>query len=277
MFMTIFVFAALTATTMSAFAVDNYNFISENTEELYNTGYSAVTYDGEVPGYVQNLYDFAPQFAYDGGYGALVIAPAGEPPVAKGYSQQIITIPGTVARTIVTSTVAEQSPSFGFAEESSGGVAYPDLQGAAQFTSGVALLLAVTSADDVRNADGSIGTLTIPKINLTATAYDGDITAAMKLGAGLVTSTAVWNGNIGLVGHNRGNWAYFGRLNELVVGDTVNYTTTLGTKNYVVTFAGKIPNNDWSLLEQTADNRITLITCVANQPEVRWCVQAVEK
>ena len=39
----------------------------------------------------------------------------------------------------------------------------------------------------------------------------------------------------------------------------------------------KIEETDFSNLERTSDNRITLITCVNNQPTKRWCVQAVEK
>lgn len=31
------------------------------------------------------------------------------------------------------------------------------------------------------------------------------------------------------------------------------------------------------MLEETGDNRITIITCVKDRPEVRLCVQAIEK
>ena len=37
-----------------------------------------------------------------------------------------------------------------------------------------------------------------------------------------------------------------------------------------------IEETDWSYLQETEDNRITLITCVANKPKNRLCVQAVE-
>lgn len=37
-----------------------------------------------------------------------------------------------------------------------------------------------------------------------------------------------------------------------------------------------IKNNDWTYLESTADNRITLITCVAGDSSRRWVVQGVE-
>ncbi|MDR3277306.1 MAG: class D sortase, partial [Oscillospiraceae bacterium] len=127
------------------------------------------------------------------------------------------------------------------------------------------------------NSDGSIGTLSIPKIGLNVTAYDGDTYEAMKKGVGHIESTSCWNSNVGLAGHNRGANASFGRLKELAVGDVITYTTKLGVRTYTVTFAGKIVNNDWSWLEYTPDNRITLITCVEDQPEYRLCVQAAEK
>lgn len=37
-----------------------------------------------------------------------------------------------------------------------------------------------------------------------------------------------------------------------------------------------ISNTDWSYLQATADNRVTITTCLANHPESRVMVQAVE-
>ena len=37
-----------------------------------------------------------------------------------------------------------------------------------------------------------------------------------------------------------------------------------------------IEDTDWSYLQKTKDNRITLITCVANEPTKRLCVQGLE-
>ena len=37
-----------------------------------------------------------------------------------------------------------------------------------------------------------------------------------------------------------------------------------------------INETDWSLLESTDDNRLTLITCVKGQSSKRLCVQAIE-
>jgi LPXTG-site transpeptidase (sortase) family protein len=102
------------------------------------------------------------------------------------------------------------------------------------------------------------------------------VTAAMKKGVGHIDSTSSWNSNRGLVGHNRGANTHFGKLKNLVVGDEITYSTVLGTRTYVVTTVKKIAANDWSYLQYTTDNRITLITCVEDQPQYRLCVQAVQ-
>ena len=58
----------------------------------------------------------------------------------------------------------------------------------------------LTTIEQVRKSDGSIGTLKIPSVKLTVTAYDGDTYAAMKKGIGHISSTSTWNGNAGFVG-----------------------------------------------------------------------------
>lgn len=54
------------------------------------------------------------------------------------------------------------------------------------------------------------------------------------------------------------------------------YKTPYGEKIYKVTMSKTIEETDWSYLQKTEENKITLITCVANQPSKRLCVQAVE-
>ena len=98
----------------------------------------------------------------------------------------------------------------------------------------------------------------------------------MKKGIGHIASTSAWDGTIGLVGHNRGSNDYFRKLKNLELGDEITYKTKLGTREYEVTFIGRINETDWSRLQYTDDNRITLITCVEDVPDKRLCVQAVE-
>ena len=70
---------------------------------------------------------------------------------------------------------------------------------------------------------------------------------------------------------------YFEKVKDLKTGDEIIYITPGGIKTYQVELSIVIEDTDWSYLQETEDNRITLITCVRNQPSKRLCVQAVEK
>lgn len=134
-----------------------------------------------------------------------------------------------------------------------------------------------TNASTLRRSDGSIGTLKIPRIGINMKVYEGETAESMKKGVGHFTATSGWDGNIGVCGHNRGASYVIGDIKNLKKGDTIQYTSILGTRTYSVVLVEKIKSSDWSYLSATADNRITLITCVAGEPSLRWCVQAVEK
>ena len=133
-----------------------------------------------------------------------------------------------------------------------------------------------TSVSGMTRADGSIGTLKIPKLGINMKVWEGETNASMAKGLGHYSSTSGWDSNIGLCGHNRGARYNIGTIKNLVAGDTITYTTVYGTRTYEVTIVRVIADTDWSYLQGTADNRITLTTCLENQPESRVCVQAVE-
>lgn len=117
----------------------------------------------------------------------------------------------------------------------------------------------------------------IPKINLKATIADGTTDEIMNKYVGHFENTPVFNGNPCLAAHNRGYPVnYFGRLKELAQNDVIIYKTNQGTRRYKVSLITVIKDTDWSNLKNTNDNRITLITCVENQPEYRRCIQGVE-
>lgn len=91
-------------------------------------------------------------------------------------------------------------------------------------------------------------------------------------------NTSKLNGNIALAAHNRGYPVnYFGKLKELEKGDYIYYTYNNITKVYKVQIITTIKDIDWSYLQKTKDNRITLITCVENEPEYRRCIQGIEE
>ena len=134
---------------------------------------------------------------------------------------------------------------------------------------------AVTISDLTRD-DGSIGTVTIASVGLEAKVYEGATTESMAKGAGHYETTSLWDGNVGLFGHNRGSHPHFKQLKNVEVGDIVNYETNQGTRTYQVVFVGTISYTDHTYLNEMGDNRITLTTCIADQPSLRLCVQAVE-
>ena len=57
----------------------------------------------------------------------------------------------------------------------------------------------------------------------------------------------------------------------------IKLTTQLGTRSYEVYSVSKIGVDDTSVLNDSTENIITLVTCVMNKPDYRWCVQARQK
>lgn len=120
--------------------------------------------------------------------------------------------------------------------------------------------------------------LEIPKIDLKAEIEEGTTKEIMNKYIGHFEETSKFEGNVGLAAHNRGyENNYFKRLKELKEGDVVKYYYKDNIKEYVVDKHEIIKDTNWTNLEETEDNRITLITCVENQPEFRRCIQAIEK
>lgn len=118
----------------------------------------------------------------------------------------------------------------------------------------------------------------IPKISLIANISEGTTKETLNEYVGHFNITAKEEGNIGLAAHNRGyNVNYFQNLKSLEKGDEIKYTYKNFEKIYEVEKIRIIKDTDWEYLENTEENRLTLITCVENQPEYRRCVQAVEK
>ena len=134
-----------------------------------------------------------------------------------------------------------------------------------------------TSTSGMEFSNGSIGILKIPSLGISMNVWDGENNDSMAKGVAHYTSTSGWDGNIGLCGHNRGTKYAIGSIKDLQIGDTITYTTVYGTRTYAVSYVDTISNDDWSRLQATADNRITITTCLANQPTMRVVVQAIEK
>lgn len=113
----------------------------------------------------------------------------------------------------------------------------------------------------------------IPAINLVANIKEGTSQEVMELYVGHFEETSKFVGNVGLAAHNRGyTYNYFERLKELKNGDEIEYGYHGQVKRYQVEKQMIIKDTDWTNLENTEENRITLITCVENEPSYRRCV-----
>lgn len=119
-------------------------------------------------------------------------------------------------------------------------------------------------------SDGSIGTIYVARTGKTIKVYEGEQLDNLKIGAGHFTSTSAWDGNVGLCGHNRGSYPYFSFVKDLRIGDKVTYTTQYGSRVYEVFIKEQISEYDYSMLGWSAENLLTLITCIENTPELRW-------
>ena len=131
--------------------------------------------------------------------------------------------------------------------------------------------------DDLYYSSGYLGTLKIPAIDLSVKIYQGTDSKTLAKGTGHFEETSFFNGNMALAAHNRGVNNYFGQIHTLSLGDKITLTTKLGTRTYEVVSVSKVSETDRSSLSPTTDNRITLYTCVRNERDQRWCVQAVER
>lgn len=131
--------------------------------------------------------------------------------------------------------------------------------------------------DKNKNLEGD-WTIEIPEINLKAPIHEGTLKEVMNEFVGHFEETQIENGNIGLAAHNRGYPVnYFQDIKKLKEGSIIIYKHSKFVMTYIVKTVEIIENTNWEYLKNTEDNRITLITCVENEPKYRRCIQGVEK
>ena len=117
----------------------------------------------------------------------------------------------------------------------------------------------------------------IPKINLVAPIAEGTSANIMNEYVGHFEETPKNKGNIGLAAHNRGyKINYFRDLKLLQKGDLIIYTYNGEISKYSVNELGIIKDTDWSKLESSSQDKLTLITCLEDEPEYRRYIQAVK-
>lgn len=119
--------------------------------------------------------------------------------------------------------------------------------------------------------------LEIPIISLKANISEGTTKEVMDTYIGHFEESPRDSGNVCLAAHNRGyENNYFANLKKLKKGDEIIYRYKNVEKRYIVQKHEIIKDTDWTNLENTEENMLTLITCVENEPEFRRCVQAEE-
>ena len=119
-----------------------------------------------------------------------------------------------------------------------------------------------------------LGVIKIDKIGFEGLIYEGTSLDTLKKGVGHFENSPYLNGNVCLAAHNTNE--YWAKLHTLENGDKITYISFLGTKEYQVTNVTKISETDWTLLQNSDENILTLITCVKGDKPKRLCVQAIE-
>ena len=110
---------------------------------------------------------------------------------------------------------------------------------------------------------GPVGTIAIPKIGLDEVVIEGVGVEELKHGIGHYPDTKVpgQKGNAALAGHRTTYGAPFNRLDDLVVGDQITFTTRSGTFKYTVSEKKIVTPETVEVLDASPDNRLTLTTC----------------
>lgn len=124
------------------------------------------------------------------------------------------------------------------------------------------------------DGESVVGVIKIEQINFEGLVYEGTSLDTLAKGVGHFENSSYYNGNVCLAAHNTNN--FWAKLHTLQTGDKITYISFLGTKEYYVHSITEIDETDWSNLESTEENTLTLITCVKNTPSKRLCVQAIE-
>lgn len=135
------------------------------------------------------------------------------------------------------------------------------------------------SKEETKNYEmKDLGTIECEKIELNAPIKETTELDVLATAVGHFEDTAIFNGNVCLAGHNSGtnkdgeDIGFFKRLNELEVGDQVIYHHAFGEYIYKVSEIKEIEETDFSVLEPSTTDKLTLITCVKGQKKLRLCV-----
>lgn len=104
----------------------------------------------------------------------------------------------------------------------------------------------------------------IPDIHVDVVVVEGTSASALRAGAGHYPNTPLPGeaGNVAIAGHRTTYGKPFANLDQLKVGNTIEFDTPLSRDIYQVTqnpYA--VDASDWSPIAQTPDKTLTLTTC----------------
>ena len=106
----------------------------------------------------------------------------------------------------------------------------------------------------------AIGILKVDAIDLTVAVFDGTDAKTLDIGIGRIPGTALLGeqGNLAIAGHRDG---FFRGLKDIKANDKIKVQGKGFTDIYRVTEITIVEPEDVSVLEQTADQVLTLVTC----------------
>lgn len=105
-----------------------------------------------------------------------------------------------------------------------------------------------------------LGVLEVPEVGLKVPVYATNTDLVMDRGAGVIDGMSYPHepGNIGISGHRDG---YFRVLKDVKVGDRIVLQTLEGEKTFKINATTIVPIADKTLLRDTDDQTVTLVTC----------------
>jgi sortase A len=108
--------------------------------------------------------------------------------------------------------------------------------------------------------DGLIGRIEIPRLGLAAIVAEGTDKTTLRRAVGHISGTALPGqpGNAGLAGHRD---TFFRALQNVRLNDIVTVTTLQGDYRYGVVSMKVVSPYDVALLNPTANETLTLVTC----------------
>lgn len=118
--------------------------------------------------------------------------------------------------------------------------------------------------------------LSIPKINLfDIPIKDGVEDDVLESYIGHFPTSSYYDGNVCLAAHNSGySNNHFKNLYLLNYDDEIQYNYYGNIKIYKVKNKIVIKDNEFDVLNDYTNNKITLITCISESPSKRLCIEA---